>query len=106
MVNGIKVHCNPTSDFASNYWLSTILIDSEKIKRTPDEIRMFLLEKGIETRLIWRPMHMQPVFADAPYYGNDCAQRIFENGLCLPSGSSLTDDEIKEVISTVKNALE
>ena len=102
---GVKVHCNPNSDFASNYWLSTILFDPEIIRRTPDEIRMFLLEKGIETRLIWRPMHMQPVFADSPYYGRDCAQRIFENGLCLPSGSSLTDDEIGKVISAIKDAL-
>lgn len=102
---GIKVHCNPNADFASNYWLSTILFDPMAIRRTPDEIRMFLLERGIETRLIWRPMHMQPVFADAPYYGSDCSQRIFEHGLCLPSGSSLTDNEIGTVISAIKDAL-
>ncbi len=105
-IEGVTVHVDPSPDFASNYWLTTILLDPNKTNRTPDEVRMFLLENGIETRLVWRPMHMQPVFADAPYYGGDCSRRIFESGLCLPSGSSLTDDEIAQVIASVDRALQ
>ncbi len=101
-VNGVSVFANPCADFESNYWLTTVLLNPEIIRRTPDEIRVLLLEKGIETRLIWRPMHMQPVFADAPCYGGACAGRIFDTGLCLPSGSSLTDEEIREVAEALK----
>lgn len=104
-VAGLTVHGNPTSDFASNFWLSTILLDSAKIKRTPDEVRVLLLEKGIETRLIWRPMHLQPVYADAPVYGGACSEDIFARGLCLPSGSSLTDEEVILVCQALKEIL-
>jgi len=104
-VSGVHVHSNPSADISSNYWLSTIILDRSLVKRTPDEIRLFLLEKGIETRLIWRPMQMQPVYADAPYYGGDCSKRIFETGLCLPSGSSLTDDDIACVAAALKEAI-
>ena len=81
----VTVHDEPSQRFRSNFWLSTVSFDKSVVGRTPDEIRMLLLERGIETRLIWRPMHMQPVFADAPYYGGGCSDGIFENGLCLPS---------------------
>lgn len=101
----VKVLVNPCEDFNSNYWLTTILLNSESVKRTPDEIRMFLLERGIESRLIWRPMHMQPVFAGAPCYGGDCSRHIFETGLCLPSGSSLTDAEVRSVIEALNDAI-
>lgn len=104
-VPGVSVLTNPDKDFDSNYWLTTILFDPSATGRTPDDIRLFLLEKGIEARLIWRPMHMQPVFADAPFYGEGCSDRIFETGLCLPSGSSLTDDEVLQVAAELKAAL-
>lgn len=104
-VPGVSVLTNPDKDFDSNYWLTTILFDPSATGRTPDDIRLFLLEKGIEARLIWRPMHMQPVFADAPFYGDGCSDRIFETGLCLPSGSSLTDDEVLQVAAELKAAL-
>lgn len=104
-IDGITVHTNPTPEFDSNFWLSTILIDHSVINRTPDELRVFLLERGIETRLLWRPMHMQPVFSEAPFYGDNCAERLFESGLCLPSGSILSDDEINKVIDTIIEAI-
>lgn len=104
-IDGITVHTNPTPEFDSNFWLSTILIDHSVINRTPDELRVFLLERGIETRLLWRPMHMQPVFSEAPFYGDNCAERLFGNGLCLPSGSILSDDEINKVIDTIIEAI-
>lgn len=101
-VDGITVHDNPGKDFDSNFWLSTILLDPAKIARTPDQLRVLLLEKGIETRLIWRPMHMQPVYVGAPVYGGVCSEDIFARGLCLPSGSSLTDEEVFSVCETIK----
>lgn len=104
-IEGVEVHTNPSSDFASNFWLSTITLDPAKITKTPDEVRVLLLEKGIETRLIWRPMHMQPVYADAPMYGGGCSEEIFARGLCLPSGSSLTDEEVLQVCQALKEIL-
>lgn len=100
-VPGIKVHDNPDSNFDSNFWLSTMLIDPAT-GRTPDEVRLALEEENIETRLLWRPMHMQPVFADAPYYGGTVGEDLFNRGLCLPSGSSLSDDHIRRVCEAIK----
>lgn len=101
----VTVHDEPSQRFRSNFWLSTVSFDKSVVGRTPDEIRMLLLERGIETRLIWRPMHMQPVFADAPYYGGGCSDGIFENGLCLPSGTTLSDDDIAQVAEALKECL-
>ena len=101
----VTVHDEPSQRFRSNFWLSTVSFDKSVVGRTPDEIRMLLLERGIETRLIWRPMHMQPVFADAPYYGGGCSDGIFENGLCLPSGTTLSDDDIAQVAEALIECL-
>ena len=101
----VTVHDEPSQRFRSNFWLSTVSFDKSVVGRTPAEIRMLLLERGIETRLIWRPMHMQPVFADAPYYGGGCSDGIFENGLCLPSGTTLSDDDIAQVAEALKECL-
>ena len=96
----VKVFENPNNDFNSNFWLTTILIDPS-CEITPDEIRIALNEENIETRLLWRPMHMQPIYKDAPYYGGNVSEKLFEQGLCLPSGSSLSDDDIKRVIDSI-----
>lgn len=111
-VDGVEVHSNPSERYNSNFWLTTVLFDPAKVSVTPDGIRLSLLEKGIETRLLWRPMHLQPVYADAPYYASKetvngvktsgVGEWLFDRGLCLPSGSSLTDDEIRQVIEAVK----
>lgn len=103
-IDGITVFDNPSLDFNSNFWLTTILLDNP-ISKTPDEVRIEMKKENIETRLLWRPMHMQPIYADAPYYGGDVCERLFEKGLCLPSGSSLTDDDIYRVIDALKNAI-
>ena len=101
-VDGISVHTDPGNDFHSNFWLSTVLFDPEVIKAAPDEIRQGLLARDIETRLLWRPMHMQPIYADAPYYGGTVGETLFNSGLCLPSSSQLTDDEILTVVKALK----
>lgn len=101
---GVQVLDNPSDDYNSNFWLSTLLLDPAT-GFTPDQLRLALEAENIESRLIWRPMHMQPVYADAPYYGNGVSEEIFDRGLCLPSGSSLTDDDIRRVCDAIHNAL-
>ena len=102
---GVAVQQNPSAEFNSNFWLSTIIIDPET-GHTPDEVRVALANENIETRLLWRPMHMQPVFADAPYYSTGgVEEKLFERGLCLPSGSILTDDDIRRTAEAIKRAL-
>ena len=103
-LDNVIVFDNPSKDYNSNFWLTTILIDP-KCGITPDEVRIALNEENIETRLLWRPMHMQPIYKDAPYYGGDVCEKLFEEGLCLPSGSSLTDSDIKRVIEALRKVL-
>lgn len=103
-IAAISVHDNQSADFNSNFWLTTILIDPAS-GHTPDELRLAFADAGIESRLLWRPMHMQPVFADAPYYGSDICENLFDTGLCLPSGSSLTDSDLDEVISIIRRTI-
>lgn len=103
-IAAISVHDNPSADFNSNFWLTTILIDPAS-DHTPDELRLAFADAGIESRLLWRPMHMQPVFADAPYYGSNVCENLFDTGLCLPSGSSLTDSDLEEVISIIRRTI-
>jgi dTDP-4-amino-4,6-dideoxygalactose transaminase len=103
-ISCISVLDNPTPDYSSNFWLTTILIDP-KCGITPDEVRIALNEENIETRLLWRPMHTQPIYKDVPYYGGDVCEKLFEQGLCLPSGSSLTDEDINRVIIALRNIL-
>lgn len=104
-IEGIHVHENPNSKFNSNYWLTTILINPKVITKTPDQIRLSLYEENIETRLLWRPMNMQPVFKDAPYYGGAVAEDLFNKGLCLPSGSNLSNNDIDRVINSLIHAI-
>lgn len=100
-VGGLSVQQNPSDSFHSNFWLSTLLIDPAT-GHTPDELRLALTDRNIESRLLWRPMHMQPVFADAPYYGNNIEDELFGRGLCLPSGSVLSDADINRVTEAIK----
>ena len=97
----VRVHGNPSSDVNSNFWLTTILFD-ERLGFTPEDLRQYLDTNNIESRWLWRPMNMQPVYVDAPFYGDGTAERLFGHGLCLPSGSILTDDEIAAVADAVR----
>lgn len=99
---GITFHTNPDSDFNSNYWLTCIVIDSDKVGFTREELRLRMERENIETRPLWKPMHLQPVFADCPYYGDNTEGRLFDNGLCLPSGPTLTDEDIERVAEVIK----
>ena len=104
-INGISVQDNVIPGSNSNFWLSTILIDPSTGKN-PEGARQWMAEKNIETRRLWRPMHMQPVFSNAPYYGEKCCESLFDKGLCLPSGSNLSKDDLQRVVDTLKQYLE
>ncbi len=100
-IEGVSLLKEPNSDYFSNFWLTTLLIDPQIESKTSDELRLKFLESNIESRPFWKPMHLQPVFAHCPYYGNEVAETLFSQGLCLPSGSNLTDadrDRIRTVL--------
>lgn len=104
-VLGVQVFTEPSSDFYSNHWLSAITIDSALAGVTREDVRLALLEENIESRPLWKPMHMQPVFASSPYYGGSVAEKLFERGLCLPSGSNLNDEERARIAAVIKKAI-
>lgn len=102
-IKGVNVFSEPSDDYFSNHWLSAILIDPKITSKSREDLRLAFLEGNIESRPLWKPMHLQPVFADAPYYGDRVAERLFENGLCLPSGSNLTDEDRNRIAATIRS---
>jgi len=103
-IDEIQLFQTVNKDCFSNYWLSTILVQQntkENINR--ETLRLAFENANIECRPLWKPMHLQPIFSDYPYYGNNVAENLFERGLCLPSSSNITKEEkdrIKEVVNT------
>lgn len=100
--SGIIVHSEPSNLYFSNHWLSCILTESFDQR---EQIRLALQEENIESRPLWKPMHMQPIFQSYEYYGGNNAERLFEIGLCLPSGSNLTDLDRERISLALKNTL-
>lgn len=87
-------------NYFSNFWLSTIVFSDTK--KNPEDLRLLFEKENIETRPLWKPMHLQPIFKDAPYYGGNISETLFKNGLCLPSGSNLLvhdKERIKECLN-------
>lgn len=83
---------NEPEGYYSNRWLTTVLIDPEKTGgMTRETLRLAMDAQNIESRPLWKPMHLQPIFKNYPYFGNGVSEKLFENGLCLPSGSNLGD---------------
>jgi len=104
---GVTVFSEPNSDYFSNHWLSAIVIDEEKAGFNREQLRLALDQENIESRPLWKPMHLQPIFESAPYFGGNVAEELFKNGLCLPSGSNLNEENlerIKNVILSFKNS--
>jgi len=93
----------PNSDYFSNRWLTTILTPSFE-KR--EKIRLALEEQNIESRPLWKPMHLQPIFKKYPYYGDGLSESLFEKGLCLPSGSNMLTNDLLRVVSVVKSTFD
>lgn len=101
-IEGVTVFVEPTEDFFSNHWLSCITIDETIAGKNREQLRLALLEDNIETRPLWKPMHMQPIFTDAPYCGGNVAEELFNTGLCLPSGSNLSDADRERIAKAIK----
>lgn len=94
--DGIELFSEPSSDFYSNHWLSCITFDSG-LKQNAEGLRLSLLGKNIESRPLWKPMHLQPIFENSPFYGDGTAEDLFNRGLCLPSGSNLSEKERERI---------
>jgi dTDP-4-amino-4,6-dideoxygalactose transaminase len=103
-ISGVTVFTAPNADYFSNHWLSSILIDPIKTNGiTRETLRLAFEAVNIESRPLWKPMHLQPIFEKYPYYGNNVAETLFENGLCLPSGSNLTDSDRERIAAVIKS---
>ena len=105
-IEGITFQTEPSTNFFSNYWLTSIVIDPEKTGGvTRENVRLALEKTNIESRPLWKPMHLQPVFGSCPYYGERVSETLFNRGLCLPSGSSLTESDLKRVVDILQACL-
>lgn len=100
---GVSILQEPNSDFFSNHWLSSICISPKKTNGITNETLRFAMEaENIECRPLWKPMHLQPVFANAPAYVNGTSEYLFEHGLCLPSGSNLIEIEKERIAGVLR----
>ena len=89
----------------SNYWLTTVLLDKNStIDR--EQLRLHLEKDNIESRPLWKPMHLQPVFKDCKSYVNGVSEDLFNRGLCLPSGTAMTTEDLKRIVKKVKELYE
>ncbi len=101
-VDGVTFQTEPNTDYFSNYWLTAILIDpvlSGGINR--EDVRLALDSENIESRPLWKPMHLQPVYKGLKFFGTGVCEEFFNTGLCLPSGSNLTDEEFERIFSVL-----
>ena len=102
---GISVHTNPTLKHNSNYWLSTILIEPHITGVDCTYIQQHLEAKGIESRRLWKPLHLQPVFKGVPNYVNGVSELLFSKGLWLPSGPCVSDSDVVQIVSEIKKCI-
>jgi dTDP-4-amino-4,6-dideoxygalactose transaminase len=100
-IKDIRCIDEPAEEYYSNHWLSIIEIDSDRFSR--EDLRLSLVKENIDSRPPWKPMHLQPVFEGAPYYGTTVSEELFEKGLCLPSGSNLSKEELQRVVSMIRD---
>ena len=97
-VPGVTFQTEPNENYFSNYWLTAILIDPEfsgGISR--EDVRLMLNAENIESRPLWKPMHSQPIYEGSRFFGLGLCEKLFEQGLCLPSGSNLSDDDFQRI---------
>jgi dTDP-4-amino-4,6-dideoxygalactose transaminase len=101
-IDDVTVFEEPNSDYYSNHWLSAIIVN-ETNGKSREGLRVYLETLNIESRPLWKPMHMQPVFSNAAFYGTNVAENLFKYGLCLPSGSNLEEHEINRIKEGILN---
>lgn len=99
---GISLQQAPDSRFASNWWLNVIVFDPRLARCTPEQLSIAFAEENIESRPLWRPMHLQPVYQDAPYYGGSVAQNLFEHRLCLPSSTKMSPTDRERIAAVIQ----
>lgn len=100
-VEGITVFSEPTDEYFSNHWLSAIIIDETITGFNCEYFRLALEKDNIESRPLWKPMHLQPVFEGCAYYGTTISESLFNKGLCLPSGSNLTNENRERIKQSI-----
>lgn len=102
-INGVTVFEEPNEHYFSNHWLTCIVIDPKQSKGiTAEKLRLAMEAENIECRPLWKPMHLQPVFENYPYYGGRISENLFTNGLCLPSGSNLSDEDRMRIAALIR----
>lgn len=105
-IEGISFQPEAAGSF-SNRWLSCIIINPLQTGGiTREDVRLALAAKNIEARPLWKPMHLQPVFEKAPFYGQNVAENLFDHGLCLPSGSNLTPNELAQIVEVIQGCFQ
>ena len=101
-IAGITFQTEPSENYHSNYWLTAILIDPKLTGGiTREFVRLALDAENIESRPLWKPMHMQPVFQEYKFYGSSVCEEFFDKGLCFPSGSNLTEEEFERIFTNL-----
>ena len=101
-IPGVTFQTEPSPDYFSNYWLTAILIEPSLTRGiTREHVRLALEAENIESRPLWKPMHMQPVNFGSRFFGSGVCEELFEKGICLPSGSNLTDIEFDRIFSVL-----
>jgi dTDP-4-amino-4,6-dideoxygalactose transaminase len=101
-IGGVAVFTEPDNNYFSNHWLSCIVINEKITGFTREELRLQMEQDNIEARPLWKPMHLQPVFEAYDYYGSNVTENLFEKGLCLPSGSNLTEEDRARIGSSIQ----
>jgi len=105
-VPGVTFHSEPSPDFYSNFWLTCIVIDPAVAGTDREKLRLAFDAANIESRPLWKPMHLQPVFAGCPAYVNGTSEKLFDNGLCLPSGSNIDEEGRERIREVLKHAFQ
>jgi dTDP-4-amino-4,6-dideoxygalactose transaminase len=101
-IEGVELQFEPNEDYFSNFWLTAVLIDPERtggIDR--EQVRLAMEAENIECRPLWKPMHLQPVFEGSRFFGTGVCEELFEKGLCLPSGSNLTEADFERIFAVL-----
>lgn len=104
-IDGITLMNNSSDKFKSNFWLCAVLIDAKKTGFDYEQLRVKLDEMGVETRPLWKPLHLQPVFSNVPAYVDGTSERLFNQGLCLPAGPMVTDEDVHYIIDRIKECI-
>lgn len=102
---GLSFQLEKDKSDMSNYWLTSIMIEPSVLGVNREDIRLELWKSNIETRPLWKPMHLQPLYKDCPYYGSGVSDELFLKGLCMPSGSNLTLSELERVVIEFKRTI-